>query len=115
MEEPNYVLLGKNIKKYRQLAEMTQEQLAEAAGCSDRHIGQIETGKNIPSLAKTVKIANALNVSVDRLLYGDWENRVDYFIKELVSLTDGFESENKLIAIKMVKAIVSVMKDYGMK
>jgi transcriptional regulator with XRE-family HTH domain len=113
--EINYVSLGKNIKKHRALAEMTQEKLAEFAGCTDRHIGQIEGGKNVPSLAVVVAIANALNVGIDQLLYGDLQNRTNYFIQELASLTEGFEAKEKLMAIEMTKALMAIIKEFKMK
>lgn len=108
----DYAFLGKNIRKYRNLAELTQEQLAEIVGCSDRHIGKVENGQNIPSLKITAAIANALNVSVDKLIYGDLSPRADYFIQELVSLTEGFDGKDKLMAIEMMKALITVLKDF---
>lgn len=113
--ELDYIALGKNIKKHRALAGMTQGQLAELVGCSDRHIGQIESGKNIPSLAVTVGIANALNVGIDQLVCGDLKNNTDYFIQELVSLTEGFAAKDKLMSIEMVKSLITVLKDFQMK
>jgi len=113
--ELDYIAMGKNIRKHRTLAGMTQGQLAEIVGCCDRHIGQIEGGKNIPSLAVTVKIANALHVGIDQLVYGDLENRSDYFIQELVSLTEGFAAKEKLMSIEMVKSLITVLKDFQMK
>lgn len=113
--ELDYITLGKNIKKHRTLAGMTQEQLAVLVDRTDRHIGQIEKGKNTPSLAVTVAIANALNVGIDQLVYGDLDNRTDYFIQELVSLTEGFVGKEKLMSIEMVKALVAVLKDFKMK
>jgi transcriptional regulator with XRE-family HTH domain len=113
--ELNYVFLGKNIRKHRAIAAMTQEKLAEIVGVSDRHIGQIENGKNIPSLAVVVGIANALNVGIDRLIYGDLANRTDYFVQELAELTEGFDSKDKLMSIEMVKALVAVLQEFKMK
>jgi len=111
----DYAKLGKNIRKFRVLAELTQKQLAETVGCSDRHIGQVEIGKNIPSLEMTVAIANALNVGIDQLVYGDLYNRKDYFIEEIAALTEGFAGKDKVMAIEMTKAIVTVIKDLRMK
>ena len=108
----DYIALGKNIKKFRAQADLTQEALAEIVGCTDRHIGKIENGQNVPSLTVTVAIANALNVGVDRLLYGDLVNRTDYFIQELVSCTEGFEDKDKLAALTMIKSLVTVLKDF---
>jgi len=108
----DYGSLGKNIKKFRLQAELTQEALAALVGCSDKHIGQVENGKNIPSLAVTVGIANALKVGVDQLIYGDLSNRTDYFIQELVTYIEGFDYKDKLTALRMVKSLVSILQEY---
>jgi hypothetical protein len=63
-------------------------------------------------LAITIAIANALDVGIDKLIYSDLQNRTDYFIQELTSLTDGFDPKDKLMSIEMVKAVVSVMKEF---
>ena len=111
----DYVSLGKSIKKHRTLSGMTQVQLAELVGCSDRHIGQIEKANNIPSLAAVVAIANALNMGLDQLVYGDLVNRADYFMRELVSITDTFDRRDKLMVIEMTKAITEVLRDFKTK
>jgi len=111
----DYVSLGKNIRKHRNSADLTQEQLAEVVGCSDRHIGKIENGQNIPSFDVIAAIADALNVGIDRLRHGDQPECTDYFIQELVALTEHFDGKDKLMAIAMVKAIVSIIKEYNMK
>lgn len=108
----DYVSFGKNVRKCRTLAELTQEKLAEMVGCADRHIGQIELGKNKPSLAMTVAIANALNVGIDQLVYGDLENRTNFFIQELLSLTGGFDRRDKLMVMEMVKVLTEILKDF---
>jgi len=108
----DYITLGRNVRRFRAQADLTQEKLAEMVGCTDRHIGKIENGQNVPSLEVTVSIANALNVGVDQLLYSDLVNRTDYFIQELVSCTDGFNDKDKLTAISMVKSLVSILKEF---
>ena len=62
-----YKKLGANVRKYRKIAGLTQEELAEIIGCSNSHIGQIENGRGVPSLDTMVKIANALGVMIDQL------------------------------------------------
>ena len=58
----DYIILGKNIRKYRLMHGFTQEKLADKCGCSNSHIGQIENARGIPSLDMVVRIANALSV-----------------------------------------------------
>jgi len=52
-----------NMKKYRKLAKITQEKLAELCNTDYRYIGQIETGRRYPSLEFIGKIAAALNIA----------------------------------------------------
>ena len=111
----DYEAFGKNIRKLRVQAELTQEKLGELAGCTDRHIGKIENAQNIPSLEMAASIADALDVGIDRLRHGDLLERTDYFIRELVALTEDFDGKEKLMAIAMVKALVSIIKEYNVK
>ena len=54
--------LAYNMKRYRKLKGMTQEELAEKAGTSTNYIGTIETGKKFPSPQMIEKIAQALEL-----------------------------------------------------
>jgi len=110
--EFDFKLLGSNIRKRRHNAGLTQEQLAELAGCSDSHIGQIENARGRPSIVTVTAIANALNVGVDQLVYGGLKNQTDYFIQELVNLTEDFEGKDKLMVIDMVKTFIKIVIDY---
>ena len=65
-----YQGLGKRIRQQRNLAQMTQEKLAEAAGISLSFLGHIERGTRKASLDTLVRICNALKVS-PRLLLQD--------------------------------------------
>ncbi len=60
--------IGKRMKKSRNNANLTQEQLAEKVNISTNYLSSIERGDKIPRLETFVKIANALNVSADELL-----------------------------------------------
>ena len=60
--------LGKNIKKYRQLRRLRQEDLAEMMDLSPNFISMVERGEKTLSLDSFVRIANALGVSADMLL-----------------------------------------------
>lgn len=61
-------LLGKNIKKYREQKELSQNQLAELVGLSREHIGSVETGNDYLSLRKLFEIADILNIPVKNLI-----------------------------------------------
>jgi len=65
------VLFAGNMKKYRKLAKITQEKLAELCNTDYRYIGQIETGRRHPSLKFIGKIATALSIEPYLLFYAE--------------------------------------------
>ena len=67
MRDAFYQSLGKNIKKYRESAKMTQQGLADKVGKSLNSIGMIEVNFSRPSLDTVIDIAEALNISVSEL------------------------------------------------
>ena len=64
----DYKSIGRRIKAARISLDMTQERLAEKVNLSPSHLSNIETGTTKVSLPTIVKLANALQVSVDSLL-----------------------------------------------
>jgi len=62
------VNIGRRIRETRRACGMTQIQLAEAAGISATHLGDIETGRSSFKVEVLLKIVKALNVSADSLL-----------------------------------------------
>ena len=64
----DYKSIGKRIKTARIRLDMTQERLAEQVNLSPNHLSNIETGTTKVSLPTIIKLANALQVSVDSLL-----------------------------------------------
>ncbi|TXG83565.1 MAG: XRE family transcriptional regulator [Sphingomonadales bacterium] len=61
-------IVGKNVRRYRQRADMTQEQLAFAAEIDLTYVGGIERGKRNPSVLVLVRIATALGTEPAELL-----------------------------------------------
>ena len=62
-------IVGLRIKEAREAKNLTQEDLAALVDLSPTHISVIERGLKAVKLDKFVAIANALDVSADRLLF----------------------------------------------
>ena len=60
--------IGKNIRKYRVMKKLRQEDLAERADLSINYVGAIERGEKIPALETLITIINVLEVSADMVL-----------------------------------------------
>lgn len=62
-----YNAIGKRIKGLREERHLTQEKLAELSGISLDYLGKIEVNINRPGLVTLLKIARALNISMEEL------------------------------------------------
>ena len=60
-------IIGKRIRSYRQLAGLSQEKVAELAGCHPTYIGQVERGEKNATLESISKISHALGVPLSKL------------------------------------------------
>ena len=73
VNEVDYVKIGQRIRKVRTEQRLQQAELAYRAGITTSHMSHIETAQTKLALPTIVKIANALFVSVDELLYDSLE------------------------------------------
>lgn len=60
--------LAHNIKKYRKLRGLTQNELADRLFVTAQNVSKWETGKSVPDLDNLCKLTNIFAVSPDRLL-----------------------------------------------
>ena len=61
-------IVGRNVRRLRRQRGLTQEQLAFEAELDLTYVGGIERGKRNPSLLTMAKLADALSVSLPKLL-----------------------------------------------
>lgn len=67
--------LGDRIRQLRKEAGWSQAELGDKIGTDSQRVSRYETGKITPSLDAIVRIAQALNVSIDHLLIDDIPRR----------------------------------------
>ncbi|MCM1338675.1 MAG: helix-turn-helix domain-containing protein [Muribaculaceae bacterium] len=65
------VKLGQNIKKYRKMKNLSQNEFAEMINFSREHLACIETGKEYISLRKLFMVADSLEVPLTQLINFD--------------------------------------------
>lgn len=61
-------LFGENVRKFRRLLNLSQEELAHKADLHRTYIGMIERAEKNITLVNIEKIANALEVKIEDLL-----------------------------------------------
>lgn len=72
--------IGKNIRIFREIKKLRQEDLAEKTDLTTNYIGMIERGEKIPSLETFINILNSLGVSADMVLSDVLDN--GYTVKD---------------------------------
>ena len=67
----NQYVTGTMIKRLREDKRMTQQQLAESIGVSDKAVSKWETGRGYPDISLIEPLAEALGVSIIELFSGE--------------------------------------------
>ncbi|WP_306554719.1 helix-turn-helix domain-containing protein [Ruthenibacterium lactatiformans] len=109
----DYVTLGKNIRKYRLIQGLKQDELAEQCGCSNSHIGQIENARGIPSLDMVVKIANSLSVTVDQLLKDSYANPEMVYLREVAERIENYPVARRIQACEGLMAYLDSLEKFS--
>jgi len=93
----NQVKIGKFIANVRKENKLTQKQLAEKLGITDRAISKWENGKSMPDLSLLKPICNILNISINELLSGEYiKNKEENLENNIVNAIDYSNKKNKL-------------------
>jgi len=97
-------MIGKRIKTAREAAQITQEELAVAVGCTAKHIGAMERGIETPRLDTFIIIANTPGVSADYLLPGLLNQPLDSLAGEFSAAAAPLSPEIQRRIIRALRA-----------
>lgn len=108
----NQEKIGKFIAQCRKNKKLTQEQLAEKLGISNRAVSKWERGLNLPDASIMVELGNILGISVNELLTGEIIKKENYMKKaeeNLIELKEIIEKSNKrLLMLEIVLLFISI-------
>lgn len=107
-------VLGRNIKKYRELKGLTQDQVAKMVGKSKNVVSNWEQGRNKPD-ADTIEILMGIfDVDANTLLGWDSPKQIVDDAQELVDLfmSDPEVKEIALSATKLSKEDLKLAKSF---
>ncbi len=96
--------VGMTIRRLRLARELSQERLAERAGNSWKHVGQIERGEVNVGLDVLVRIAAALSVDVSELFVEPPARRPARGATYVISRDDLQQIDDLLRRIRSVRA-----------
>ncbi len=74
----NQEKIGKFISECRKEKKLTQSDLAEQLGVTDRSVSNWENGKNMPDLSLFKPLCNILDITINELLSGEKLNKQEY-------------------------------------
>ncbi len=109
----DYKEIGKRIRDIRMFRKLSQAALAEKADVSPQYICLVEAGKKQLSLTVLVRIASALSVSSDHLLFGRSAGSHSGKDELTLLLSDCSESESNVIMDVAEAAKKSLAKNRG--
>ena len=106
------IKIGRFIAERRKLKDLTQSQLAEKLGITDRAVSKWETGRSLPDSSIMLELCELLEITVNDLLCGEVVTMDEYnkeMEKKMLELVKEKEKADKrLLAIEIVMGSVAV-------
>ena len=105
--------IGRFIAACRKQQHLTQAQLAEALGITDRAVSKWETGRSLPDTALMLELCEVLHISVNDLLHGeviamsDYNQKQEELVLELARQKE--RTDKQLLTLEIVIGIFSIM------
>lgn len=99
----NQEKIGKFIKDKRLELKMTQKDLADKLGISDRAISKWENGRGVPDVSLLSDLSKVLDVTINDLLSGEVVKKEEYqqkFEENIMNTIDTkIKKENKILKL----------------
>ena len=107
------VKIGKFIAERRKNANLTQMQLAEMLGITDRAVSKWETGKAMPDSSLMLELCEILGISVNDLLSGEVVT-MDNYNKEMENkllnlVKDKEQADKRLLTMEIFVGVLCVV------
>jgi transcriptional regulator with XRE-family HTH domain len=101
----DYKELGKRIRAERRKQDLTQEKLAEMADISDSFMGHIERGGRTLSIETLAKLANALGLSIEYIVCGEFNYQPDMLPSEIHDALNQMSNCQRKVFLSMMKTL----------
>lgn len=99
--------IGKFILKLRKEKNMTQQELADKIGVTDRAISKWENGRGMPDLSLMKPLCDELNITINELLSGEKLDKKEYKEKSEENIINTICYSNK--KIKKTKNVFKII------
>lgn len=110
----DYIAFGRELRKMRQQRRLTQEKLAELVDLSVPYISHLERGTKKPSMEVLIRLAEILDVTVDRLLSGNQVTDSAAYYPEVQELLADCSTGERAVLTEIVSAAKRSIRTHGM-
>ena len=93
----NQKQIGRYIAEKRRIKNLTQAQLAEQLGISDKTVSKWECGRSMPDYALIQSLCETLDISVSELIEGKEASLHERQLMELLRRTQELERQNSIL------------------
>ncbi len=104
-KELDFEKIGGRIRETRIAKGLTQEYLAEYAGVNVSHISNIENNKVKVSLGALVSICNAMDVTLDYIMYSEYRKPEDALTQCVAIEVQKCDEDMKNRLLKIIKVL----------
>ena len=111
--EIDYGEVGRRIRVIREGHNLSQEALAERADLSPAYISHIERTAKKPSLSALIRLAAALDVTLDYLLAGNQPADQTAYMADVQALLDGCSLTERWIVLRVALATREALRQAG--
>lgn len=108
----DYAAIGQRIRMFRIKRGWKQSDLAEKSGVEPSNISHIERAATKLSLPTLVSIANALEVSLDEIVYNSLIKNKHIYVKEIDELVGDCDPKELSSIIQMIKTTKGIIRNY---
>lgn len=105
----NKIEFGSRLREARNMAKLTQEQLAEKVNIGTTYVSDIERGAKFPSLSLFIKLVDALGVSSDFILRGEIEAGKNCVYDDITKMLDALTPKQRLGVVNLIDAYIKTL------
>lgn len=106
----NYIVIGQRIRNFRKQKGWTQAKLAEFANVEPSNISHIERAATKLSLPTLIQIANALEVTLDELVYDNLKKSNHVSVMEINQLLSDCTAAELSAICEVIATTKSVLR-----
>lgn len=110
---------GKYIAEKRKQLGMTQRQLAEQVGITDKAVSKWERGKSIPDSAVMEELCEVLHISINEFFSGEdiqeenYSNKAEENIRTLIEQSDVQKKHSRIVNVSLAVGFIGIL--FGMR